>query len=202
MRKFIIDLFFHIYLLKFSLLANVIKTPYPRSVESIQCQWSGNTKRKTSFQWKHHQGPSTYLYIYLSINAKHRHIQEALWFLRYCRIQETHHELVSDTPIILTLFLFRFYACCKHLLFLCFFVQSYASSILTSLFQTTKFSVTNLYVYIIHTSIMSESYYTLILFEQKNEKHCQRVNSIDNISSTLILFISDTNVCTYHSKYQ
>lgn len=74
MRKFIIDLFFHIYLLKFSLLANVIKTPYPRSIESIQCQWSGNTKRKTSFQWNHHQGPSTYLYIYLSINAKHRHI--------------------------------------------------------------------------------------------------------------------------------
>lgn len=69
MRKFIIDLFFHIYLLKFSLLANVIKTPYPRSIESIQCQWSGNTKRKTSFQWKHHQGSSTqYIYLYIFIH--------------------------------------------------------------------------------------------------------------------------------------
>lgn len=69
MRKFIIDLFFHIYLLKFSLLANVIKTPYPRSIESIQSQWSGNTKRKTSFQWKHHQGSSTqYIYLYIFIH--------------------------------------------------------------------------------------------------------------------------------------
>lgn len=69
MRKFIIDLFFHIYLLKFSLLTNVIKTPYPGSTESIQCQWSGNTKRKTSFQWKHHQGSSTqYIYLYIFIH--------------------------------------------------------------------------------------------------------------------------------------
>lgn len=45
------------------------QTPYPCSTESIQSQWSGNTKRKTSFQWKHHQGSSTqYIYLYIFIH--------------------------------------------------------------------------------------------------------------------------------------
>lgn len=69
MRKFIIDLFFPYLFVKVLPVSKCNQTPYPRSTESIQCQWSGNTKRKTSFQWKHHQGSSTqYIYLYIFIH--------------------------------------------------------------------------------------------------------------------------------------
>lgn len=68
MRKFIIDLFFHIYLLKFSLLANVIKTPIPVLLNPFNVNGVGTLNGKpvssgsTTRDLQH-----IYIYIYLSM---------------------------------------------------------------------------------------------------------------------------------------
>lgn len=150
MRKFHHWFFFHvqtnvhivqkIYLLKFSLLANVIKSPppsHPQSIESIQCQWSGNTKPRTSFQWKHHQGSTTqYLYGYLSINSKHRQI-ESIVVSEILQIPEqrawinvrhaNNIDAICASSIV-------YNACCKHLLFLCVSMYSFMHLLVASLF--------------------------------------------------------------------
>lgn len=111
--------------------------PPPQSIESIQCQWSGNTKPRTSFQWKHHQGSTTqYLYGYLSINSKHRQIEsivvsEILQIpeqIAWINVRHANNiDAICASSIV-------YNACCKHLLFLCVSMYSFMHLLVASLF--------------------------------------------------------------------
>lgn len=114
-----------------------IPPPPPQSIESIQCQWSGNTKPRTSFQWKHHQGSTTqYLYGYLSINSKHRQIEsivvsEILQIpeqIAWINVRHANNiDAICASSIV-------YNACCEHLLFLCVSMYSFMHLLVASLF--------------------------------------------------------------------